>query len=336
MAKGKFEKKQATGKKNKKSLMAIVLIVVIVAVAVVGIAFYCEYVSSAQSVSDAAAPWEMAFAKKPKNYSYEEFQALTPEQQILFQRAFATEADFVAWLEREGPSTPTEADLIIALPWETAGAKQPSDYSWEEFKSLDAAVQIAFQKEFASQSEFEAWMQKVNPVEPTETTEAMMLPWETSGKSLSDYTWDEYNQWDIDIQMAFQNAFKDASEFQKWMDKVHPVETQGQQKSYPFTTGERNPAEYTWDEFQNMTAEEQMAFQNSFLNKQAFEDWMTATNPEGQLSTEDLPWEVPGAKQPEDYTWEEFESLTAAQQIAFQSAFEDQDGFTLWLDKVHS
>jgi hypothetical protein len=35
----------------------------------------------------------------------------------------------------------------------------------------------------------------------------------------------------------------------------------------------------------------------------------------------DMPWDKPGAKQPEDYTFAEYEELTAEQQIAFFESF---------------
>ena len=38
------------------------------------------------------------------------------------------------------------------------------------------------------------------------------------------------------------------------------------------------------------------------------------------------PWED-GGKQPNQYTWKEFEELTAAQQIAFQNTFESEEEF---------
>ena len=43
------------------------------------------------------------------------------------------------------------------------------------------------------------------------------------------------------------------------------------------------------------------------------------------------PWDEKGAKQPSEYTWEEFEALSAAQQMAFQNSFESIDDFDKWL-----
>lgn len=335
MAKGKYQQKNR--KKGKGLIVALIIVLVIVAVG--GVAIYGKYASLVQGGEKLAAPWAVDGEKNPEDYSYEEFQSLTMEQQIAFQRAFASEEAFQAWLEREAPTAPTETEAVLVLPWEAAGAKQPSDYTWAEFEALDSGVQIAFQNTFGNASDFEAWMQAVNPTAPTEAAAARTLPWEEeSGKELADYTWEEYEQWDGEIQIAFQNAFTDAALFQKWMDHVHPTQMEPEEDENSFVSSQSNLAEYTWNDFQSMTVDEQMAFQNAFPNAEAFENWMKKVNPEVQeelLGAGDYPWETPGAKQPEDYTWEEFEQLTGQQQMAFQSVFESDDAFVAWYEKVH-
>ena len=77
-----------------------------------------------------------------------------------------------------------------------------------------------------------------------------------------------------------------------------------------------------------MTAAQQMAFQN-YLGAEGFEAWLNRV----QNQTEQNPWEEPGAKKPEDYTYEEFEALTGAQQIAFQN-YLGEAGFEAWLNRV--
>ena len=87
---------------------------------------------------------------------------------------------------------------------------------------------------------------------------------------------------------------------------------------------------YTWEEFNSMSAEEQIAFQESFPDIEAFDDWMQSVQPQPEM-----PWDN-SSKQPEDYTMEEFEALTAEQQIVFQNSFKDPDGFNEWLERVES
>lgn len=100
--------------------------------------------------------------------------------------------------------------------------------------------------------------------------------------------------------------------------------------SYPWDeVGAKQPAEYTWGEFEALSGGHQIGFQNSFETFEDFEKWMAHAKGEDQSET--LPWEVEGAKQPTDYTWEEFEALSGAQQIAFQNSFGSFEAFDQWL-----
>lgn len=93
--------------------------------------------------------------------------------------------------------------------------------------------------------------------------------------------------------------------------------------------------EYTFDEFNSLTGEEQMNFQNEFESIDAFDEWLNEVNPkenEDVLLEEDIPW-MNGGKKPEEYTWEEFNDLSGALQIKFQSAFENENGFDNWLNE---
>ena len=45
------------------------------------------------------------------------------------------------------------------------------------------------------------------------------------------------------------------------------------------------------------------------------------------------PWEQPGGKRLEDYTWEEFLDLSGVLQIAFQNDF-GADAFEEWMNRV--
>ena len=67
------------------------------------------------------------------------------------------------------------------------------------------------------------------------------------------------------------------------------------------------------------------------LGFDGFAQWMNHAQQPTQPP--EMPWEVAGAKQPEDYTWEDFEALTVAQQIAFQN-YLGEAAFETWLNRV--
>ena len=151
-------------------------------------------------------PWENG-GKQPKDYTWEEFEALTPAQQVAFQNTFESFEDFEAWMEKAQM-------LSVDKPWENGG-KQPKDYTWAEFEALTPAQQIAFQNSFGSTAAFEAWMEKAQ-------FGSTGNPWENGGKQPKDYTWAEFEALTPAQQIAFQNSFGSMEEFDKWLTKNQP------------------------------------------------------------------------------------------------------------------
>lgn len=257
-------------------------------------------------------PWEKTNAKQPVEYTWEEYRALTDEQQKAFQDYLGTEG-FGAWLDYV-------QDQIVETPWDEPGTKQPADYTWEEFEALTAAQQIAFQ-DYLGLEAFEAWLDRVQK-------QPEVNPWEKPGsKQPEDYTMAEFEALSAAQQVAFQD-YLGAEGFSDWMERVQPDD---QPEVNPWEKpGAKQPKEYTWVEFGMLTAAQQMAFQD-YLGAEGFSDWMERVQPDDQPTTN--PWEKPGAKQPEDYAWAEFEALTARQQMAFQD-YLGEEGFEAWMERA--
>ncbi len=155
------------------------------------------------------APWNNG-GKQPDEYTYEEFLALEPGEQIAFQKSFANMTEFDKWLQKS-QQTNTET---VALPWEKEGAKQPVEYTFEEFQNLAPSHQIAFQKSFATMDEFDQWLQKAQQVE-------IELPWAKEGaKQPKDYTLKEFERLTPGQQIAFQKEFESPEAFKAWMDSA--------------------------------------------------------------------------------------------------------------------
>ena len=164
----------------------------------------------------------------------------------------------------EKTSLPTE----LYLPWEDGG-KQPSEYTWEEFEALEGGQQIAFQDSFGSFEIFDEWMQ-----EARFGTEKK--PWDEKGaKQPSEYTWEEFEALSPAQQMAFQKSFESIEKFDEWMWKAQI----SAEKNPWDKKGAKQPSEYTWEEFEGLSAEQQMAFQNSFESFEEFDKWLIANNP---------------------------------------------------------
>lgn len=217
------------------------------------------------------------------------------------------------------------------MPWDAPGAKQPGDYTWQEFEALTGGQQIRFQQTFTEEGGFEAWMEQAQTVQ-------QQYPWEVSGaRQPADYTWEEFCALNQEQQMAFQQAFEAAEDFDAWMNRVNPPETEEatEPAEYPWEKrGARQPWEYTWEQFLALTPEQQIAFQNTFQSDDAFAQWEARVNPKEAVSAVVYPWQANGAKQPIDYTWEEFQALTPEQQMAFQKVFQNMAAFEKWLQSV--
>ena len=274
---------------------------------------------SPETEETAYFPWEETDAKQPEDYTWEEYEALTGEQQRAFRDYLGD--GFEQWLN----AVREQAEVN---PWDESGAKQPEDYTWEEFEALTASQQMAFQK-YLGEKGFEDWQSKAQ--EELETN-----PWEEPGaKQPKDYTWKEFEALTAAQQMAFQNHLGEKG-FADWLNKVQekPEDEKPATENPWEKPGAKQPADYTWAEFEALTGAQQMAFQKH-LGEKGFEAWLNKVQekPEDEKPAAENPWEGPGAKQPKDYTWEEFEALTAAQQIAFQNYLGETD-FEAWLNRV--
>ena len=224
-----------------------------------------EWLKKVQTEEKKDVPWENG-GKKPKNYTWEEFESLPPEQQIIFQNSFKKTEDFEKWMVK------AQEELESEKPWENGG-KKPKDYTWEEFEALTAEQQMAFQNSFKSQEKFDEWMQSVAENNENEEGNIEKLPWENGGKQPKDYTWEEFEALTAEQQMAFQNSFKDADGFEKWMESV--IDNEGTEFSFE----KEDLFSVTWEEFETMSMEEQMIFQNSFKNIDEFDKWLKANEP---------------------------------------------------------
>lgn len=269
-------------------------------------------------------PWE-GNGKQPSEYTWEEFEALTQNQQMAFQYSFASEGAFDEWLQSAQPVETVKIDV----PWENGG-KQPEQYTWEEFENLTADQQMVFQHYFENVDAFEKWRQSVTS-EPVEETTKIDAPWENGGKQPEQYTWEEFEALTADQQMIFQNYFDNVEAFDRWLQSVTAGTVEETvSPALPWLVGGKHPTQYTWEEYEQLTAEQQMAFQDCFGRIELFDQWMKRVHPDNTAApTENTNGAVL-------YTWEEFENLTAEQQMIFQNSFKSIEEFDAWLQKAQA
>lgn len=258
-------------------------------------------------------PWELPGAKQPKDYTWDEYSALTPEEQSLFYNAFE-QSEFDAWLEKNEPAK------AIQAPWDVNGAKTPDAYTWEEYNQLTDDQQILFFNWFENEAAFEKWMSGKT------TPETVKAPWDQPGsKQPAAYEWWEYQALSTEEQSMFFNSIGGEAAFREWKNRVNPEKPA---ESIPDETEIVLKSEYTWHEYLALTEQEQTAYFQSFESEAAFNAWMDSVKPD---KSEKNPWEWPDTKQPEDYTWNEYDKLPVDQQMAFFNYLNAQGKFDAWL-----
>lgn len=258
--------------------------------------------------------------KSPDSYTWEEYQAMSNEEKDELYHRFDSLEDFEAWKETVAPQ--------IVFPdehWNEPG-KEPDEYAWEEYQALSAEKKEAFYQWFASKSDFEGWMEKAK----NEETHPTLPIWNKSGKEPKDYSWEEYQSLSYEEKDAFFLWFASKEEFEAWMDAVRPVENA---PTVPiWNHPEKKPVEYTWAEYQELTPQEQDAFYLWFDSQKEFEAWMNKamSQESGNAPTS---WDQSG-KQPDEYSFAEYQALSSEDQNLFYQWFVSGDAFEEWLNQA--
>lgn len=258
------------------------------------------------------------FANK---YSWEYYQSLTLEEQDEFFQSFESEEAFEEWMNQVNPDT----DAMIGLTWKKSG-KKPDAYTWDEYQNLNREEKEAFFRWFKSEEAFEEWMNKTKPNDAV----AEVLAWDPSRKSPKEHTWAEYQALSIGEQESFFQWFDSADAFEEWMNQVKPED-----ESLPdlvWDNPDKQPNEYTWEEYQALSFEEQDGFFQWFESIEAFEEWMNQVKPEEE-SLPEFTWDNPD-KQPSEYTWAEYQALGFEEQEAFFQWFDSTAAFEEWMNRV--
>lgn len=205
--------------------------------------------------------------KQPSEYTWAEYQALSPEEQEKFYQWFASVEAFESWLEREKPAATEET-----IPeWNKAG-KLPDEYTWEEYQLLSNEEKDAFYNWFEAAWAFENWKLRAEAIANEDVKPVPQ--WNRPGKLPKDYTWEEYQQLSNEEKDAFFNWFGSVWAFEIWMEQVNPTETTA--PSQEWNKAGKLPNAYTWEEYQQLTPEEQDAFFRWFGSVELFEAWMAA------------------------------------------------------------
>lgn len=194
---------------------------------------------------------EQPLDKVPEDYTWEEYMQMTEAEKEVFIGSFRNEAAYEAWLERVKEE---QVDTVLPLN------KRPSDYTWEEFLGLTPEEKEIFQEEINRYGGFEAWLEK----EQSGSTDSE-LPLD---KAPEDYTWEEFEALTPTQQDTFRESFYNSAAFEAW---VRRARENTQDNTLPL---DKNPSDYTWEEFLDLTEEEKEIFQEEINRYGGFEAWL--------------------------------------------------------------
>ena len=299
--------------KHKKLVLCVCMVAV---VALCSVLFFVGRTRTAEGNTQIANE-----TKAPDAYTWEEYQAMSPEEQDAFFHRFASVEAFEAWKESVKP----EEYSTVDMHWDKKG-KQPDAYTWEEYQALSLEEQEAFYQWFSSEVAFEAWMESAKPNEEA----PVISEWSIEGKLPNEYTWEEYLALKPEEKEAFFLWFETEANFELWKNSVKPDEP-----TVPILQWNKPgklPSEYTWEEYQALKPEEQEAFYGWFGSVSAFEMWMDRAKPQETVPPV-MGWNKPG-KKPNEYTWEEYQALSPEEKDAFYSWFDSMEAFESWMNSV--
>lgn len=169
--------------------------------------------------------------KMPQDYTWADFEALSPEEQLVFPDRFENMEEFNDWLNRvQGNATeaagtgPVKTEPVDTAPIPTIvlGDKDPSDFTWEDYQALTPDQQMVFPDAFDSMESFHAWMNRVQPNGPTKESPPDSLNMDLAEKKPEDYTWEDYLALSMEQQMLFPDYFERYEDFEVWWKKTAP------------------------------------------------------------------------------------------------------------------
>ena len=261
-------------------------------------------------------PDGLIIGKKPDRYTWEEYEALSREEKDVFFEWFDSVEAFEAWMKDARP----EESAPVIREWDQP-EKLPDTFTWDEYKALTPAEQEAFYQWFGSVEAFEAWKNAAQP-EQTLPADFVIAP----DQNPEDYTWEAYQAMSAEEQDAFFQYFDSVDAFEAWLEAVRPTE------SFIWDRPGKRPDAYTWEAYQALSPEEQEAFFRWFDSVESFEMWMETVRP-GEATAPITDWQN-ADKQPDAYTWEEYQQLSPEEQDAFFLWFDSVEAFEAWMTEA--
>ncbi len=193
--------------KNKK-LKWFVFIACAVVIVVVALVLTINMISG--DTHDSLSDYKFPDAEE---YTWEQYELLTPEEKMVFPDFFNSMEEYNAWYESVKPKD--DGDSIA--PTINLNGKEPTGFTWEEYQNLTPEEQMLFPDYFDSMEEYNNWYKSVKPKDDDNNTVPTI---NLNGKEPTDFTWEEYQSLTIDERAIFPDYFESFGEYQRWYESV--------------------------------------------------------------------------------------------------------------------
>lgn len=167
----------------------------------------------------------------------------------------------------------------------------------------------------------------------TEEPEAPELEDFLNGQDPEAFIWEDYQALTPDQQMQFPDYFESLDAFNRWYESVD--KSAGQENPDLSGMGDflngQDPADFTREAYQALSPEQQAQFPDFFESLDAFNNWYDSVTPNPEQDLPEMEDFLSG-RDPEAFTWADYQELTAEQQAMFPDYFESYDAFQAWKD----
>ena len=144
--------------------------------------------------------------------------------------------------------------------------KPIEQYTFSDYENMTEEEKAEFKARFENEEKFDEWLSGIQEKSKSD------IPWENGGKTPDQYTLKEFEALDSMGKIAFSQWFKSEDEFYAWQEKAE----EANKDPIPWEEeGAKTPDQYTYDEFSNLTGEQQIKFQFWFDSPDDFDKWLS-------------------------------------------------------------
>ncbi|MBR6658236.1 MAG: hypothetical protein IKL18_08725 [Oscillospiraceae bacterium] len=202
--------------------------------------------------------------KGAKEYTREEYEALSPEEKLIFPDYFDDMEQYEEWYENN-IGMGSNSDLEV--PEMDLKDKDPQDFTLEDYNNLTPEEKAVFPDCFESMEDYTDWYNNVMSEQESEVPGINL-----SEKEPKDFTLEDYNRLSPEEKAVFPDFFDSMDEYKKWYNKVVKGEKTLEEVPSIDTNG-KDSKDYTLEDYDKLTPAEKAVFPDCFESMEEYNEW---------------------------------------------------------------